>query len=153
MEGAAKMNTLCKAGLTALIASVAVASAGNAQQKVDIKGQSSKILLSQAVSGHLSELNGKFQLRVSEATFEPSGSVGPHHHLGPGIRCITAGELTYVGTDKTSIYKVGDCFYEPGDVSHTAHNATGSPTKFLSFEILPVALQSGSTVPVPAAPH
>jgi quercetin dioxygenase-like cupin family protein len=136
-------------GAVLLLATVTVGAA-NAQQKVEIKGQSSKIKFSQVISGHLSQLNGKFQLRVSEATFEPGGFVGAHHHVGPGIRCITEGELTYVSSTGTKIYKVGDCFFEPGDVSHTANNATAGLVKFLSFEILPVSLQGSSTVPVPA---
>lgn len=135
--------------LATVVSTIVLAGAAAAQQKVEVRGQSAKIKLSQVVSGHLSELNGKFQLRVSEATFEPGGFVGAHHHVGPGIRCITAGELTYVSSAGSKIYKVGDCFFEPGDVSHTANNATDGTVKFLSFEILPASLQGGSTIPVP----
>ena len=123
----------------------------NAQQKVEVKGQSSKVKLNQVVSGYLSELNGKYQLRVSETTYEPGGSVGPHHHAGPGIRCITAGEFTDVLADgKTTIYKAGDCFYESGNVSHSPRNATDKPLVLLVFEILPASLSGGSAIPVPA---
>lgn len=122
----------------------------NAQQKVEVKGQSSKVKLNQVVSGYLSELNGKYQLRVGETTFEPGGSIGQHHHAGPGIRCITVGELTFVSDGKTTIYKAGDCFYESGDVSHTARNATDKPLVLLNFEILPASLSGGSAMPVPA---
>ena len=61
----------------ALVVIVAAFGSGvaNAQQKVEVKGQSSKVKLNQVVSGYLSELNGKYQLRVSETTFEPGGSV------------------------------------------------------------------------------
>ena len=122
----------------------------NAQQKVEVKGQSSKVKLNQVVSGYLSELNGKYQLRVGETTFEPGGSIGQHHHAGPGIRCITVGELTFVSDGKTTIYKAGDCFYESGDVSHIARNATDKPLVLLNFEILPASLSGGSAMPVPA---
>jgi quercetin dioxygenase-like cupin family protein len=123
----------------------------NAQQKVEIKGLSAKVKLNQAVSGYLSELNGKYQLRVSELTFEPSGSVGPHHHAGPGIVCVTAGELTNVLADgKTTIYKPGECFYGSGDVSHSVRNATDKPVVVLQFEILQASLSGGSIMPVPA---
>lgn len=123
----------------------------NAQQKVEVKGQSSKVKLNQVVSGPLSDLNGKYQLRVSETTFEPGGSVGPHHHAGPGIRCITVGEFTNVQADgKTTIYKAGDCYYESGDVSHSPRNATDKPVVLLNFEILPASLSGGSIMPVPA---
>jgi quercetin dioxygenase-like cupin family protein len=123
----------------------------NAQQKIEIKGLSAKIKLNQMVSGHLSELNGKYQLRVGEVILEPGGRLGPHHHAGPGIRCITAGELTFVAhDDKTTIYKVGDCFYEPGDVSHSGDNATDKQLVMLVFEILPASLSGPSILPVPA---
>ena len=123
----------------------------NAQQKVEVKGQSSKVKLNQAVSGYLSELNGKYQLRVSETTFEPGGSVSLHQHAGPGIRCITVGELTNVALDgKTTTNKAGTCYYESGDVSHSARNATDKPTVLLVYEILPASLSGGSAMPVPA---
>jgi quercetin dioxygenase-like cupin family protein len=123
----------------------------NAQQKVEVKGQSSKVKLNQVISGHLSELNGKYQLRVSETTFEPGGSVSLHQHAGPGIRCITVGELTNVALDgKTTTNKAGTCYYESGDVSHSARNATDKPTVLLVYEILPASLSGGSAMPVPA---
>ena len=139
--------------IIALVIIVAAFGSGvaNAQQKVEVKGQSSKVKLNQVVSGYLSDLNGKYQLRVSETTYEPGGSVGPHHHAGPGIRCITAGEFTDVLADgKTTIYKAGDCFYESGDVTHSARNATDKPVALLVFEILPASLSGGSAIPVPA---
>jgi quercetin dioxygenase-like cupin family protein len=141
------MGSYARLGIAILLVATIPA---NAQQKVEISGQSAKIKLSQVITGHLDELNGKFQLRVSEATFEPGGFVGAHHHAGPGIRCITLGELTYVGSEGTKIYKAGDCFFESGDMSHTANNGTNGQVKFLSFEILPASLQGGSTIPVPA---
>lgn len=123
----------------------------NAQQKVEVKGQTSKVKLNQVVSGYLSELNGKYQLRVGETTFAPGGSVGPHQHAGPGIRCITAGELTNVEeSGKTTVLRAGDCFYESGNVSHSVRNATDKPIVLLNFEILPASLSGGSIMPVPA---
>ena len=137
----------------ALVVIVAAFGSGvaNAQQKVEVKGQTPKVKLNQVVSGYLSDVNGKYQLRVSETTFEPGGSVGPHHHAGPGIRCITAGEFTDVLADgKTTIYKAGDCFYESGNVSHSPRNATDKPLVLLVFEILPASLSGASSMPVPA---
>ncbi len=123
----------------------------NAQQKVEVKGQSFKLKLNQVVSGYLSELNGKYQLRVGEATFEPGGSIGLHHHAGPGIRCVIAGEITHVSADgKTTSNKAGDCYYESGEVSHSSHNAADKPVVLLNFEILPVSHSGGSAIPVPA---
>jgi quercetin dioxygenase-like cupin family protein len=123
----------------------------SAQQpaSVESKGQHPEIKLEQLISGHLTELNGRYKLRVTEVTFDPNGYIGPHHHVGPGIRCVTSGELTYVQPDKTSIYRNGDCFYESGDVSHTAHNATAKSVVLLNFEIVPAAHAKGTAVPVP----
>lgn len=124
----------------------------HAQQKVEIKGQSAKAKISHVVSGKLSELNGKYQLRAVEATFAPGGSVGPHNHAGPGIRCITGGEMTYISADgKTTVYKAGDCFYEAGDESHSVRNATDKPLVLLNFEIVPASVSGGSIIPVPVS--
>jgi quercetin dioxygenase-like cupin family protein len=134
----------------ALVIIVAAFGSGvaNAQQKVEVKGQSTKVKLNQVVSGYLSDLNGKYSLRVTEATFEPGGSVGPHHHAGPGIRLITAGELALVQADgKTTTYKAGDYFFESGDVTTSARAAKDKPTVVLIFEILPASLSGGSGMP------
>lgn len=137
----------------ALVVIVAAFGSGvaNAQQKVEVKGQKGEVKLNQVISGYLSDLNGKYQLRVTEVTFDPGGSVGPHHHAGPGIRFITAGELTLVDADGTAtIYKAGDYFFESGDATTSASNATDKPTVILNFEILPASLPGGSTMPPPA---
>ncbi len=138
--------------LPILVVGVAVLGSGasHAQQiaQVESKGQRSQIKLEQVVAGHLSELHGRYKLRVAEVTYDPGGYIGPHHHVGPGIRCLTTGELTYVQPDKTTIYHAGDCFFESGDVSHTANNATDQPIVLLNFEILPADWTKGSAVPV-----
>ena len=132
--------------LTFLVGSVALAQAPGTVEK---KGQISRTKLEATVAGHLPELNGKFKLRVSEVTYEPGGFIGEHHHAGPGIRCVTAGELTYVQADKTTIYRAGDCFFESGDITHTAVNRTAQPIVLLNFEVLPVAWSDGSAIPIP----
>ena len=113
------------------------------------QGQRSVVKMEQTISGHLAELNGKYKLRVTEVIYDPAGYIGAHHHVGPGIRCVTAGELTYVQSDKTSVYRPGDCFFESGNVSHTADNRTDQPVKLLNFEVLPSGWVEGSAVPVP----
>ncbi len=116
---------------------------------VEKKGQVSRIKLETVVSGHLSELNGKYKLRVSEVTYEPGGFIGEHHHAGPGIRCVSSGALTYVQGDKTSVYRAGECFFESGDISHTAQNREPEPVVLLNFEVLPAAWSETSAIPVP----
>ncbi len=121
---------------------------GQPAATVQSSGQHPRIKLSQIISGHLTELNGKYQLRVTEVTYDPGGYIGPHHHVGPGIRCITSGALTYVVMDKSTVYHAGDCFFEPGDMSHTAKNNTQEQVVLLNFEILPASLTTSSTIPV-----
>jgi uncharacterized cupin superfamily protein len=62
---------------------------------------------------------------------------------------VTAGELTYVQPDKTTVYRSGDCFFESGDITHTASNRTDKPMVLLNFEVLPADWAEGSAIPVP----
>lgn len=117
--------------------------------EVQKQGQTSTTKLEQAVAGHLTDLNGRYKLRVSEVRYVPGGFIGEHHHAGPGLRCVSAGELTYIHHDKTTIYRPGDCFFESGDMSHTAVNKGNGDVVLLNFEILPVDWQGSSAIPVP----
>jgi quercetin dioxygenase-like cupin family protein len=116
--------------------------------RVDTKGLTPRIRFESVLSGYLTELNGKYKLRVTELTLEPGGYVGEHNHVGPGIRMMTLGEMTYVLPDKTTIYKAGDFFFESGDVNHTVYNKTDKPNQHLLFEILPADLKGPSLMPV-----
>ncbi len=139
-----------KIALVMVLAAFGTAAA-NAQQSatVDTKGSHANIKIDQLVAGHLTELNGRYKLRVTEITYEPGGYTNWHHHVGPGIRCITAGELTFSLADKTTLYHAGDCFFESGDESHTARNDSSKPVVLLNFELLPPTLSKGSAIPVP----
>ena len=66
------------------------------------------------------------------------------------MRVVTSGELTFIQPDKTTIYKIGDTFYESGDVTHTAKNLGSVPVTVLSFELVPVDVK-GSTQVLPRA--
>ena len=121
----------------------------HAHGKVEKAGQESKVAFEHVVSGHLTELNGKYKLRVTETTYAPGGHIGEHHHSGPGIRLVQSGELTYIQPDKTTVYKAGDYIYESGDVTHTAYNRTNAPVKIINFELLPVDWEGPSPIPVP----
>jgi quercetin dioxygenase-like cupin family protein len=52
-------------------------------------------IFDEVIFGHLTELNGKFKLRATELTFAPDGYIGVHHHVGPGVRYVISGELTF----------------------------------------------------------
>ena len=115
-------------GLVAAFTLLAAAALCQSPSAVDKKDQSSEVKLEKTVAGHLTELNGKYKLRASETTYKPGGYIGEHHHVGPGIRMIKSGELTYVQPDKTTIYKTGD-------VTHKAYNNTKDPVVVVNFEL------------------
>jgi quercetin dioxygenase-like cupin family protein len=121
---------------------------GTSPVRVDTKGLAAKIKFEHVLEGYLTELNGKYKLRVTELTLEPGGYVGEHNHVGPGIRLMTLGEMTYVLPNHTMIYKAGDFFFESGDVNHTVYNKTDKPNQHLLFEILPADLKGPSLMPV-----
>jgi len=120
---------------------------GGSPVKVDTKGLVAKIKFESVLSGFLTELNGKYKLRVTELTLEPGGHVGEHNHVGPGIRQVTSGYMTYVLPDKTVVYGPGDFFFESGDVNHTVYNKTDAPMVHVLFEILPAELKGPSLIP------
>jgi quercetin dioxygenase-like cupin family protein len=116
--------------------------------RVDTKGLTAKIKFESVLDGYLTELNGKYKLRVTELVLEPGGYVGEHHHTGPGIRQVTSGTMTYILPDKTLVYGPGDFFFESGNVNHTAQNRTDAPMVHVLFEILPADHKGSSIMPV-----
>ena len=116
-----------------------------AQPKIETRGIASQTKIEETVYGHLAELNGKFKLRASELTIEPGGLLGAHHHAGPGLRYVLAGEVTFVQGGKATVYKAGEYFFESGDIVHNAQNRTKTPLRLILFEILRVDW-SGSSV-------
>ncbi len=109
----------------------------------------STVKLEEVISGHLQELNGKYKIRISETTYEAGGSIGEHHSIGPGIRYVKSGELTYVQNDTTRIYREGTYFYESGDVVHTASNKGEKAVIIINFEVVPADWKGASLIPVP----
>jgi quercetin dioxygenase-like cupin family protein len=108
-----------------------------AQESVETRGITSEVKVEEVIFGHLTELNGKFKLRATELTFAPGGYVGVHHHVGPGIRYIVSGELTFTEGGQETVYKAGEYFFETGNLAHTAQNKTNLPLRVLVMEILP----------------
>jgi quercetin dioxygenase-like cupin family protein len=108
-----------------------------AQETVEARGVTSVIKIDEVVFGHLTELNGKFKLRATELTFGPNGYIGVHHHVGPGIRYVISGELTFAEGGQETVYKAGEYFFETGNLAHTAQNKTNVPLRLLVVEILP----------------
>jgi len=133
--------------LLLLVALFCVVGYSSAQQQVERKGLTSTVKFEGTDFGFLSELNGKYKLRVTETIIEPGGYVGEHNHVGPGIRFLMSGELTFVEQGKTRTYKAGDYFYETGAITNRASNTGSSPVVNIIFEILPVDWKGGSAVP------
>jgi quercetin dioxygenase-like cupin family protein len=126
----------------------AAAQAAGSPVKVETKGLVAKIKFEAPLAGFLSEINGKYKLRVTELTLAPGGHVGEHNHVGPGIRQVTSGYMTYVLPDKTVVSSPGDFFFESGDINHTVFNKTNEPMVHVLFEILPVDLNGPSLIAV-----
>jgi quercetin dioxygenase-like cupin family protein len=116
-----------------------------AQEKIEARGLTSTVKLDEVIFGHLTELNGKYKLRATEVTFAPDGYLGVHHHVGPGIRYVLSGEVTFTEGGQSTIYKAGEYFYETGNLAHTAQNKAELPLRILFVEILPNAW-TGPTV-------
>jgi quercetin dioxygenase-like cupin family protein len=104
------MKPLFVFGPALVAASVFMSTSSGQQRAVEKSGQHSALKIEHVIAGHLQELNGKYKVRVTEVTYDPKGFIGSHHHAGPGIRCVTSGQLSYEQVDKTAIYKKGDCF-------------------------------------------
>jgi quercetin dioxygenase-like cupin family protein len=126
----------------------AVAQTGPSAVKVDTSGLVAKIKFEAPLAGFLGEINGKYKLRVTELTLAPGGYVGEHNHVGPGIRQVTSGHMTYVLPDKTIVYGPGEFFFESGNINHTVFNKTSEPNVHLLFEILPADHSGPSLIPV-----
>jgi quercetin dioxygenase-like cupin family protein len=143
------LQSLAALLLAALAAQAKKATAqASSPVKVDTKGLVAKIKFEAVLAGPLSDINSKYKLRVTELTLAPGGYVGEHNHVGPGIREVTTGEMTYVLPDRTVVYGPGEFFFESGDVNHTVFNKTHAPMVHLLFEILPADLKGPSLIPV-----
>ena len=98
-----------------------------AQETVETRDVKSEVKIEEVIFGHLTELNGKFKLRATELTFDPDGYVGVHHHIGPGIRYVISGELTFAEGGQETVYKAGDYYFETWNLAHTAQNKINEP--------------------------
>ena len=119
------------------------------QPAIDVKGLTRETVEEQVLAGYLTDLNGKYKMTVSRFTFDPGGYVGPHHHAGPGFRCVLSGEVTNIEDEKSAVYGPGECYWEAGDQSHTPRNDGDEPAVGLIIELLPVELTGSSLLPVP----
>jgi quercetin dioxygenase-like cupin family protein len=118
---------------------------------VETVGLTSSVALERTLSGHLVSLNGRYKLRGTMTVFDPGGYMGAHHHAGPGLRYVLAGDLTYTQAGRSHVFHRGDWFYESGDTLSTAANHSVAPDTILNFEILPADWFGPSTMPAPGS--
>jgi len=108
-----------------------------AEDAVERRGITSEVKLEEVVFGHLTELNGKYKMRATEVTFAPGGYLGVHLYVGPGVRYVLSGELTFNEGGRATVYRAGDYFFETGNLAHTGENKTNEPLRILFVEMLP----------------
>jgi quercetin dioxygenase-like cupin family protein len=143
-------RTMARIAALLFVALLGGAGHSTAQPGVEARGVTAKVRLEEVISSHLADLNGKFKVRATEVTFAPEAYLGVHHHVGPGIRYVLSGTLTFTEAGRATTYKAGDYFYETGNFAHTAKNKTKAPLRVIFFEILP-ADWVGPTVISPKA--
>ena len=49
--------------------------------------------------------------------------------------------------DKTTVYKAGDAFFEPGYMTHRAYNRGSTILKVMNIEILPAVFTGSALIP------
>jgi len=130
-------NTMVRFTLLLVVALLGGAGRLAAQEKIEARGITSVIKLEEVTFGHLADLNGKYKMRAAEFTFAPGSYLGVHHHVGPGVRYILSGELTFTEGGHATVYKAGDYYFETGNLAHTAENKTQEPCRVLIVEIIP----------------
>jgi quercetin dioxygenase-like cupin family protein len=133
--------------LLLFVALLGAASRLAAQESVEMRGITSAVKLEEVVFGHLTELNDKYKMRATEVTFAPGGYLGVHHHVGPGIRYVLSGEVTFTEGGRATVYKAGEYFFETGNLAHTAENKSNMPLRLLFVEILPKNWSAPTVIP------
>jgi quercetin dioxygenase-like cupin family protein len=122
-------KTMARFTLLLFVALLGAAGRLAAQESVEMRGITSAVKLEEVVFGHLTERNGKYKMRATEVTFAPGGYLGVHHHVGPGIRYVLSGEVTFTEGGRATVYKAGEYFFETGNLAHTAENKSNMPLR------------------------
>jgi hypothetical protein len=96
------------------------------------------------------ELNGKFKLRASETIYQPEAALASIITLALAFATLCQASSHTFKARRPTVYKKGDYFYEPGDITHTAINKTSEPVVIINFELLPKDW-NGSSAVLPSA--
>jgi quercetin dioxygenase-like cupin family protein len=132
-------DTMVRSAILLVVALLSAIDRLAAQESVEARGITPSIKLEEVLYGHMDmeEINGKFKMRATEVTFAPGAYLGVHHHVGPGVRYVLSGELTFTEGGTVTVYRAGDYFFETGNVAHTAENKSDLPLRILFVELLP----------------
>jgi len=74
--------------------------------------------------------------KVIRVAFPPAFKTPWHTHEGPGPRYVVKGKLKVVEGGKTNIYKVGDVFWESGNLM-SVENIGEDAAELIIFELAP----------------
>jgi len=142
-------NTMMRFALLLVVALLGGVDRLAAQEAVEMRGITASIKLEETVYGHMdmAEVNGRYKMRATEVTFAPGAYLGVHHHVGPGVRYVLSGELTFTEGGNVTIYRAGDYFFETGNLAHTAENKTDQPLRILFVELLPQDWTGPTVIP------
>ena len=76
-------------------------------------------------------------IRCDTVSFPPSGCAFTHTHAGPGIRVLLEGGIRIDGEENSSLYKVGDAWFENGIEPVFAQANKKTSSSFIRVIILP----------------
>ena len=142
-------NTMVRSALLLVVALLGGIDRLSAQDAVEMRGITPSIKLEETLYGHMdmADINGKYKMRATEVTFAPGAHLGVHHHVGPGVRYVLSGELTFTEGGNVTIYRAGDYFFETGSLAHTADNKADVPLRILFVELLPKDWTGPTVIP------
>ncbi len=80
-----------------------------AHSGVDERGLTGRTMLDQPLPARYAA----YQFHVTEGVYAPGGYIGDHRHVGPGVRIVAQGALTFEQAGKTVVYRQGDVITNP----------------------------------------
>lgn len=89
---------------------------------------------------------GAYLLRCDRVDFPPGGIAYTHTHLGPGIRCLLAGEIRVRVSGKEHVVRPGEAWFEAGPDPVLALASEREPTAFARVMVLPAGLRGKSSI-------
>jgi quercetin dioxygenase-like cupin family protein len=76
-------------------------------------------------------------IRCDSVAFPPGGCAYLHTHRGPGIRCLLRGTMRIDSAGRSTLYRPGEAWFEPGPEPVFAQADAHVPTRFIRVMILP----------------